>query len=213
RLALVVRGREIVLRARAVRTDHHDLSGAGIEAFVDGLRAGPNVDLADDVLKPEIDREHELAGLGVDRLVDADLAGRQRQLAIAAVDRQLDDLALEGPVEIPLIVREMLERPYELTRRGIDCERRVRVERVVRHTGLVDRLEERTRIVRVARAEIREPRLRIIAARGPDRRAGARLVRHAVPAVAARLARLRNRADPPQHLARLRVEADDLRAP
>src|SRR5688572_262424 len=105
----------------------------------------------------------------------------------------------------------MLEVPREPTRVGIDGERRVRVQRIARLAGLV-RLQQRARVVGVARAEIGEARLRIVAARRPDRGAAALLERNAVPALIAGLAGLRDRAETPRDLARLNVEADDLRA-
>ena len=56
------------------------------------------------------------------------LAGGDRHGARLAVDRQPHELPLERPVEIPLIVRVMLEVPDDLARVGIDGQRRVRVQ-------------------------------------------------------------------------------------
>src|SRR5690606_28264586 len=88
--------------------------------------------------------------------------------------------------------------------------RRVRVERVARLPRRV-RLQQRTRIVRVASAEVGEARHGIVAARRPYRRAAAFLERDAVPALVAGLARLRDRADAPDFGTRLGIEPDDLR--
>ena len=174
----------------------------GIAAAVDALLAGARVDLGHDVVQAEIDREHELARARVDGVVDADLAGRQHDAARHAVDGQVDDLPLERPVEIPLVVRKVLEVPDERAGVGIHGQRRVRVERVARRARRV-RLAAAGPCRRCCRCRSRRGRSRVVAARRPDRRAAALLERNAVPALVAGLAGFRDRAEPPRFCAGL----------
>ncbi len=57
-----------------MRADELNAAVAGQRFAIDRLLARAGVDLGDDVLQAEIDREQKLAGLGVDPFVDADLA-------------------------------------------------------------------------------------------------------------------------------------------
>src|SRR6185436_8556918 len=93
---------------------------------------------------------------------------------------------------------------------GIDRQRRIGIERAVRHAGLADRFHERAGVVGVAGAEVGEAAAWVVAAGRPHRRAAALLHRHAVPAVAAGCARLRDGVDAPGDATGLFVEADDL---
>ena len=76
--------------------------------------------------------------------------------AVLAVDRQPNQLPLERPVEIPLIVGMVLEVPHQLAGIGIDRQRRIGVERVVGHARRADRLHQRAGVVGVAGAEVGE---------------------------------------------------------
>jgi len=55
--------------------------------------------------------------------------------AHGSVDGQLDQLTLEGPIEVPLIVWHVLEIPSELAGIGIDGDGGVGVEAVVGDAG------------------------------------------------------------------------------
>ena len=146
-------------------------------------------------------------GCGLDGVVDADLASGDDERAHLATHGKLHDLLLEGPVEVPLIVRMMLEMPDELSGIGVDGQRRIGVERIAGDAGPVHRPLQRTGIVRIPGAEEGEPCRRIVAAGRPHRRAGSLIAGHAIPAVAARLARLRDGVDPPDYLSGISIES------
>jgi hypothetical protein len=57
------------------------------EGGVDGLRARAWVDAGDEVLQAQVDRERIAAAVEVERVVDGFLAGRDEDLAVAALDR------------------------------------------------------------------------------------------------------------------------------
>ena len=98
----------------------------GHELRIDRLRARARIDAVMKFCRAEIDREEIAAAVvEVERVVNRLLAGRQHDAARAAVDGQRDDLPLERPVEIPLVVRNVLEVPRELARVGIERDRRV----------------------------------------------------------------------------------------
>ena len=106
-----------------------------------------------------------------------------------AVQREINQLALEGPVEIPLIVGHVLEMPDQLAGVGIERQRGVGVQAIVVNAGLLRRMHQRAGVVSLRRSEEDQVQRGIIAAGGPNRRAAALFERQAVPTVAAGLDR------------------------
>ena len=110
-------------------------------AAIDGFRAGLGIDVRDDVLRARVDGEEVLAGGGVEHVENRHLPDIQDHFPPASLDRHRDDLPLEDPVEIPLIVRDVLEVPDQLPGIRIERDRAVRVERVARRAGGAGRME------------------------------------------------------------------------
>src|SRR4029077_11397858 len=82
-------------------------------------------------------------------------------------------------------------------------------EPIVADAGLIYRMQQGPRIVRLGDSEIGQVEGGVVAAGGADRAAVALLERQAVPTIAARLARLRYRAEAPGLGARLDIERHD----
>ena len=102
----------------------------------------------------------------------------------------------------------MLKVPDELSGVGIQRERGIEVEGVVREPFV--RRPQRAGVVGIARAEDREVVHRVVAPRNPDRSAIALLDGQPIPTVAARLGGTRDGVEPPGFLSRLRVERHDV---
>src|SRR6185437_9954096 len=91
----------------------------------------------------------------------------------------------------------MLEVPDELAAASIQRQRRVRVEAGILGPCPRIGLQQRRRVVGVARPEENQVTLWIVATRGPHASAKALLERVAIPAVAAGLPRSSDRIEPP----------------
>src|SRR6516162_10086057 len=100
--------------------------------------------------------------------------------AALSEQRQLDELAFERPVEIPLVVVLMLEVTRQLAGIGIERHRRIRVERFVGNAGRTDRVAQRSGVVRLGGTEEREIQLGVVASGDPHRGAVALMARQLV---------------------------------
>src|SRR5512138_748167 len=103
-----------------MRADELRLAVAGHEFRVDDLVAGPRIDRLYEVCETEVHREHILPGVRFHCVEDRLLAASDDDSLVPAADRQLHHVPLERPVEIPLIVRLMLEEPDESTCVDVD---------------------------------------------------------------------------------------------
>src|SRR5579875_2868056 len=70
------------------------------------------------------------------------------------MDRKIDHLLFEGPVQVPLVVWHVLEMPDKLASIRMKGERGVLVKAVVGHARLVDEMQHGAGVVRLARPEI-----------------------------------------------------------
>jgi hypothetical protein len=70
----------------------------------------------DDVLRARINREKIGAGCRIKRIEHAHLADIHHDLAVAAIDLDGRQRPFERPVEIPLVVGDMLVVPLQLSR-------------------------------------------------------------------------------------------------
>ena len=78
-------------------------------------------------------------------------AGGDHHTLGLALDGEIDQLAFEGPVEIPLIVGHVLEMPDQLAGVGIERQRGVGVERIVVDARFFGRMHQRARCRKFAR--------------------------------------------------------------
>jgi len=119
-------------------------------------------------------------------------------------------LPFKGPVQIPLIIVDVLEIPLQGAGVGIERERGVGKEAVTADSWFARRVAQRAGVVGVTRAEERQVELRIVAAGCPDGGAFALLGRQTVPGVASSLPGARDGVEAPNLLAGLTVERDDV---
>src|SRR5512138_1037184 len=92
-----------------MRADELRLAVAGHEFRVDDLVAGPRIDRLYEGCETEVHREHILPGVRFHCVEDRLLAASDDYSPVPAADAQLHQVLLERPVEIPLLVRVMLE--------------------------------------------------------------------------------------------------------
>src|SRR5262249_58140939 len=100
-----------------------------------------------------------------------------------------NDLPLEGPIEIPLIIRNVLVVPNDLACIGIDGDRRVRIQSIVGYAGPAHGVTQWPGIVCRRRTEENKVQIRIVAPGRPHRAAVPLLERQTIPTVPARLVR------------------------
>ena len=146
----------------------------------------------------------ELAVGAIDRVVEPVAREVADDLPASAVDRRVVQHVDADFVEVPRIVRGVLEVPGQRTCVDVHRHHGVRVQ-IVAGTRL--RIVDRHR---VARAPDRELRRRIVRAGLPEATAaGLPRVVLVLPGLAARIARLRHDVPAPELLARTRVERRD----
>src|SRR5687768_1242438 len=116
-----------------MRADELRIAVPRDELPVDRLGTCPRIDGGDDVLDANVNREHILAVVRFERVEDSLLTAGDYDRARGTVQGQPDEMSFERPVQIPLIVRQMLEVPHQLAGVRVECNRGVRIERVVTH--------------------------------------------------------------------------------
>ena len=95
-------------------------------------------------------------------------------------------MALKCPIEIPLIVRQVLEIPNQFAGIGVQGDRGIRIQSVVGHTRRLEAVSQRPGVV--CRGRTKEDKIQsgIITWRSPDRAAAALVQRYAIPGISAR---------------------------
>ena len=159
-----------------------------------------------DLLRPRrVDErlaEQELAGRAIVHVEEAVAVRHHHDLARPAADREIGEHRHLVRVPVVRVVRRVLEVP--LQRAGVRIERD---ERIGVEVGAGPALAVPVG-VRVAGAPVKKVQRGIVGAGEPRRRAAA-LPDVALPGVAARLARRRNRVEAPEALAGLRIVGVD----
>src|SRR5215470_19519643 len=102
-----------------MRTDEVSFPVAWQRLRIDSLFPGGGID-GNYVLQAQVFRVDPLSGFRVENVVGRLLAGSHDHWANDAVYRHSHDLAFKHPVEIPLIVRQMLVIPDQLAGIGVD---------------------------------------------------------------------------------------------
>ena len=164
---------------------------------IDRLRAGLRIDGRDDVLRAGVDREQIGAGGGIEGLEYPHLADIHHDLAGLAADSDCRQRPLECPVEVPLVVGQVLIIPLQLSGIGVQRDGGVGEERIVGDAGKRRGVTKLGGVVGCPGAVIDQIELGVVRALVPDRAAGALVERYVVPGVAARLTRPGERMETP----------------
>ena len=104
-------GWQPVLRPARARAQQLGLAISSNDDGVDGLRAALRIDRGHQVLEAEIDRKRLLAAGLIERVIELHLPRSDGQFPGCPIYREWDQLPLENPVEVPLVVRDVLEIP------------------------------------------------------------------------------------------------------
>ena len=203
------RRREPVTPADGLRADQNGILGVRPRVRIHGFHAGLRVDRGNQVLQSQVDREQVFARGRVKRVVKRHFARGDHGLAGRAVYVDFNDLPLVRPVQIPLVVRHVLEMPRQLAALRPKGNRRIGVQRVVADALYIHRVEQGRGMVGWRRPEIDQVEFRIVASGNPDRASLALRTGDIVPGVSAGIVRPGYRLKTPQFLATAGVYADD----
>ena len=207
--------RDPVLAAAGVRADGQGAAGvftAGDEAAVHRLLAGLGIDFCNEVLYPQLEGIQVLARLRVHGIEDAGLVAGHHHVPLQAVHRQVQDLPLVTEVHVPLVIGQVLVIPGQLAGIGVYGQGAVGIQGVVGDAGHAHRVAQGGGIVGRRGAEEGQVGLRVVTAGHPEGTAGAFLQRHAVPGIAAVLARARDAVETPGLLAGIGIQGHHVAA-
>ena len=98
---------------------------------INGLVTSNRVDGGNHVLQAHVHREQVFTACRIQRIQDAELAYIHYRLSSPAPIGNRNDLPLESPIQVPLVIRQVLVIPHQFTRLRIKGNGGIRVQSIV----------------------------------------------------------------------------------